>query len=197
MIGYIYMIKNKVNGKIYIGKTKNYKIRVMNHFSEAKNGTSFAPLHKDIRTYGLETFYSEVLKEIELEDELELIKELNKYEDYYMDYYDTIKNGYNVTKNHLNGSKTGTQLGSKNHNLGKIIVYNKDGSIYKIYSNRKHLCNELNIHKSTLSNCLANRKKHSKGFIFKYESENLDMNEYKDVKFITRSKRNDYTDIIK
>lgn len=29
MIGYIYKFENKINGKIYIGKTKNIKVRNM------------------------------------------------------------------------------------------------------------------------------------------------------------------------
>ena len=37
MIGYIYMIKNVVNKKVYIGQTKNYKKRWLTHINNAKN----------------------------------------------------------------------------------------------------------------------------------------------------------------
>ena len=37
MIGYIYKFENKINGKIYIGKTKNIKERIYQHNHVTRN----------------------------------------------------------------------------------------------------------------------------------------------------------------
>ena len=37
MVGYIYKFENKINGKIYIGKTKNIKERIYQHSHVTKN----------------------------------------------------------------------------------------------------------------------------------------------------------------
>ena len=54
MIGYIYKFENKINGKIYIGKTKNIKERIYqhNHVTRNKN-TKFG---NALRKYGYDSF---------------------------------------------------------------------------------------------------------------------------------------------
>lgn len=76
----IYRITNQLNGKFYIGQSKDVVSRIKKHNSEANDPTSLAynsPLHQDIRKYGWDNFVSEILIECEpgelLQKEQELI----------------------------------------------------------------------------------------------------------------------------
>ena len=75
MYGYIYKITNKVNGKIYVGKTEDTpQLRFEEHLRNVKRGTKQSKLYSAIKCYGPENFYVE---EIDSADSLE---ELNKKE---------------------------------------------------------------------------------------------------------------------
>lgn len=55
----IYKIQNLINGKIYIGQSKNIEKRWLRHKTTAfnKNDHSYnLPLYRAIRKYGLENF---------------------------------------------------------------------------------------------------------------------------------------------
>jgi len=39
-IGYIYLIKNLYNNKVYVGQTKNIKLRINSHFRIIQNKSS-------------------------------------------------------------------------------------------------------------------------------------------------------------
>lgn len=53
----IYIIKNLINGKIYIGQSKNLAQRRNTHLSLARNITKDSqPIHKAIAKYGHENF---------------------------------------------------------------------------------------------------------------------------------------------
>lgn len=56
MTGHIYLIRNLVNGKGYVGKTQvTVAERFRNHKYDAKRG-SICPLHRAMRKYGVECF---------------------------------------------------------------------------------------------------------------------------------------------
>lgn len=70
MIG-IYRITNKLNGKFYIGQSRDVSYRIKQHLMEANDPKSLAyntPLHKDIREFGWENFNSEVLLTCKVEE---------------------------------------------------------------------------------------------------------------------------------
>ena len=65
MIG-IYRITNNLNGKFYIGQSRDIAYRIKQHSYEANDPNNLAydaPLHKDIREYGWDNFSYEVLLE--------------------------------------------------------------------------------------------------------------------------------------
>ena len=58
----IYCATNTVNGKRYVGFSKNLHRRKITHKSSARSGSLY-PFHKAIRKYGFEAFVFEVLVE--------------------------------------------------------------------------------------------------------------------------------------
>lgn len=90
MIG-IYKIKNLINGKCYIGQSKNIESRWADHKAAIYNDrqpTYNYPLYKAIRKYGLTNFSFEVIEECSVED-------LNTREIFWIEYYNSYNNGYN------------------------------------------------------------------------------------------------------
>lgn len=90
--GRIYIIKNTVNDKVYVGQTKvSLKLRFQNHLSAARNGKDYI-IGKAIRKYGEDKFYIELLKECTVE-------ELNEREKYWIAFFNSTDNrfGYNIS----------------------------------------------------------------------------------------------------
>ena len=90
--GRIYIIKNKINNKVYVGQTKvSIKLRFQNHLSATRCGRDYT-IGKAIRKYGEENFYIELLEEC-------LASELNEREMYWIAFYNATDNkcGYNMS----------------------------------------------------------------------------------------------------
>ena len=92
MIGYIYKITNRINGKSYVGKTTKTALeRWEEHLRESRMGRSEnRPLYKAIRKYGSDEFIVETLEEVDLEN-------LSERETYWIEYFHTYTDGYNAT----------------------------------------------------------------------------------------------------
>ena len=89
-MAYIYLIKNKINGKGYVGKTQlTISERWRQHCSDAfKPRCEKRPLYAAIRKYGIENF--EVSK-------LEQTDKPNEREIYWIEKLGTFHDGYNAT----------------------------------------------------------------------------------------------------
>lgn len=88
----IYAWINKINGKMYIGKSKNLYKRIydeMNGFKNNRHQNMFK-LYNSIKKYGMDNFKVVLLLECP-------VKYLNKIEMWLIKYYDTKTNGYNIT----------------------------------------------------------------------------------------------------
>jgi group I intron endonuclease len=90
---------NKINGKCYIGQTKNFKIRMNGHKSEAFNPNAVGykyPLSNAIRKYGWENFENTIIEEIDPTESYEYVDERERF---YISYYKSLsnENGYNIT----------------------------------------------------------------------------------------------------
>lgn len=89
----IYCIQNKINGKRYIGQSKNIKRRINEHFKEAfrpKCESYNYPIKQAIRKYGKENFRVIILEEC---DEAKL----DEREIYWIDFFASVRNGYNIS----------------------------------------------------------------------------------------------------
>lgn len=88
MVGIIYRVKNKINGKIYIGQTKfDLKKRRREHEAAAR-GNSQLVFHKAIRKYGPKNFRWSILCRVRNEWELDKkeLQYINEYNSYHFGY---------------------------------------------------------------------------------------------------------------
>ena len=120
--GRIYIIKNTINSKVYIGQTKvSIKLRFQNHLSAARKGKDYV-IGKAIRKYGEDKFYIELIEECPVE-------KLNEREIYWISFYNAsnYKYGYNMSKG---GNVTRTTKELDNSII--IELFNSGISAYKI-----------------------------------------------------------------
>lgn len=87
----VYLIRNTVNEKVYVGQTKNFVVRKAVHLYAARKGCE-RPLYRAIRKYGEDAFVFEILEECD--DSL-----INDREQYWISQYDSFnrEKGYNLT----------------------------------------------------------------------------------------------------
>jgi len=89
----VYCIKNKINGKVYIGLTiQGVRTRFLHHLYEARSGSSF-PIHRSINKHGQDNFD---VQTVEVCETKELLKER---EIYWISFYESTdrEKGYNRT----------------------------------------------------------------------------------------------------
>lgn len=95
MIGVIYKIENKLNGKIYIGKSTNESRRLSDHKDQSKRTKT--KFYNAVRKYGWENFEYSIIEEMDMETKQQLNLHLSLREIYYINEFNTIKKGYNTT----------------------------------------------------------------------------------------------------
>lgn len=90
-MAYIYQIVNKINGKVYVGKT-NFSLekRFREHCYDAfQLRCEKRPLYAAMRKYGIENFYIELLEETNEPESKEI---------YWIEKLGSFKTGYNATQ---------------------------------------------------------------------------------------------------
>lgn len=92
-MAYIYKITNKINQKVYIGKTeKTIKERFKQHKVDyKKEKVKNRPLYQAMNKYGIENF---LIEEIEY---VPLNIDSSEREKFWIQYYDSYNKGYNAT----------------------------------------------------------------------------------------------------
>lgn len=136
MKGYLYIIKNNINEKIYIGSTEHYIRRKSQHFSELRLNKHHNKYLQNAYNKDSEAFLMEIL----LEKDFKNAYEMREIEAIYIDMYNTTdcEIGYNLT-NDTNGLRK----------RKKVCSVDDEGSIIKIYDSLSEASNELNYKKST------------------------------------------------
>ena len=133
-IGKIYIIKNNINNKVYIGQTINsLSYRFNQHARVPLKKCSKDSIDYAIKSLGIENFFIELLEECP-------ISELDTKEVYWINFYDSYNNGYNLTR--------GGQFSRINKISEDILI-----KIIKDYKNEipvKEICQKYNINKTTL-----------------------------------------------
>lgn len=167
--GYIYVIKNKINSKVYIGQTiKTIEERFRQH-RNAINYISSYPYHLyfAMLKHGVENFYIEELKKIESDTQIELNELLNTFERQYISQYDSLNNGYNMTAG-----------GQSTFLYDQKIVYqfNLFGDFVAEYKSVSFASQITNIDSGHISACCLGYKNTAGGFRWSYQRFNNDFN---------------------
>lgn len=137
---YVYKVTDMVNGKIYVGRTKNFKERVRYHQTRYDNKKEYnKPLYKAMREHGVENFRFEIIKSGLTDSESnklesEMIKELHSL---------ISENGYNVSPGdnfyRVRGSDVNTNILSEKEAqdiVDRRIKGEKSRDVYKDYKNK-------------------------------------------------------------
>lgn len=142
----IYKIINKVNNKVYIGQTINFKERVRSHRETAFRKSSREynkPLYRAMRKYGLENFEIKII-----DDSATSFEELNEKEIYYIQKYNSCVDygcGYNLDKGGKNGLKsdyTKNKISEAHKGYGGGSFGKKGGEAYRA---KKIMCLETGV----------------------------------------------------
>jgi group I intron endonuclease len=108
MIGYLYIIRNKVNGKFYLGSTKNKRKRKLRHFNELRKGQHHSTyLQRAFTKYGEESFEFILI---------ETCYDYTEREQFLLDNVIEFNNSYNISR-----SASGGDLISNHPNKERII----------------------------------------------------------------------------
>lgn len=107
---YIYKIVNKINGKIYVGKTNNPAERKSAHFREYKKDSTKA-LYRAMSKYGEENFIFEIIEECE-------DSKWEEREKYWIKEYDSLSTGYNM----IDGGIDPPHPKGEDHPLAKLTL---------------------------------------------------------------------------
>ena len=102
----VYIIKNTINDKVYIGQAKNSRRRFLEHCQLKDKKRNISVIDQAIEKYGKENFYFEILES--------QIPNYNEKEKYYIKLYNSISpNGYNIQRG---GEEPPVRSGFDNNN---------------------------------------------------------------------------------
>lgn len=155
--GIIYIIKNFVNTKVYIGQTtSDVQTRFKQHLKKSILSLRHYKIYNAIKKYGKDKFYIEVLeKNIPVE-------KLDEREIYYIELYNSFECGYNSSK-----GGDGRVI-NKSYDEQKII------NSYLSGRSLNQICKDYNVSTATISRVLKRLKIETRHDGNKYESINIE-----------------------
>lgn len=109
-MNFIYIIKNTINAKVYVGQTwKSLQERFQHH---KQNTSHVSKLKRAMNKYGAINFHIELLTITHTQEIA------NYYENYFINKFDSIHNGYNIREGGARGKHSES---SKNKLRGRIL----------------------------------------------------------------------------
>ena len=176
MIYKIYLRRNKVNGKCYVGQTSNFRQREHQwKCLKWRYGNEY--LDKDRISYGLDAWTVEILAECDTQDEAwkleqKYIKELNTL----------YPNGYNLAEG--GASSTGFKLSEETkrkmseirkgillnrEDLSKLVYqYTLEGELVEIWASTRE-CGRNGYNSSKVAACCRGEQQKHKGYKWSYK----------------------------
>jgi group I intron endonuclease len=118
----IYICKNKLNDKVYVGQTiKTLENRKLSHFNAHQTGKS--KFYRALKSYGFDNFEWSIL------DTAKTTDELNQKEIYYIREYNSINEGYNMVEGGTGGYNEFAVKANRAKRKGKTWedIYTEDG----------------------------------------------------------------------
>lgn len=137
--GCIYIIRNKINNKVYIGQTTQaMDERFKQHCKPSEHKRHKYTLYRAMTKYGVENFYYEII------EENIPVNKLNTKEIYYIEKYNSYvkNNGYNSTKG------GDGRLINKIQDIEYVIFEIKKGRFVS------DIAKEIGVHPYTIRRCL-------------------------------------------
>lgn len=155
--GLIYIIKNDLNNKVYIGQTTtNIQTRFHQHCKNSTLKNRHYKIYNAIKKYGKEHFICEII-----EDRIP-IKNLDQREICYIEKFNSFYNGYNSTK------------GGDGRTINKHYDEQKIIEMYKNGKNEKEIAGVYNVSDATISRCLKKLNIETRKNGNKYEQFDID-----------------------
>lgn len=153
----IYTATNKINGKIYVGKTYNFEKRKKEHFYDINDDI---PFHRALKKYGIENFEWKIIDYAKTDDEIKekeiyWIKKLNTC------IHSKNSNGYNIT---LGGE------GGVSWNSLPVIQYDLDGNYIQEFLSCQHASVCTGIGRHNIGDCANGITKQSGGYQWRYKT---------------------------
>lgn len=181
--GWVYYIKNKINGKMYIGQTIHFKRRKRQHFNREETCSA---LKRAFDKYGINNFEMLPIVTFKAINYKVCKAVLNELEKFYIAKYDTYKNGYNSTTggdgtpNIPRPADVRKRIGEKNKiatsNKKAILQYDLDGNYIKEYRSiteaSQCFSNPTTTRNQILIALKAGNTKQSCGFMWVYKDQN-------------------------
>lgn len=129
----VYTIKNKLNGKFYVGSTSNsFYNRYHQHLNDYRKQTNSIPiLHRAFRKHGVENFEFSILCICSKED---CVKMEQFYIDNGTDYNSSLVAGSLLNYRHPIGAKTRTVIRGEHHSSKPVHRFTLDGVFDKSFS---------------------------------------------------------------
>ena len=161
----IYQIVNCINGKKYVGSSKDLYKRGCTHFRALKgNYHHNYYLQNAYNKYGKEVFKFEVLEFIKT------IEELLPKEQYYIELYNVCNKdkGYNIIVDATRNILSEESKNKISKSLSKKVICLETGVIYDSMNEAERL---TNIDNSTISKCCRGKRKTVGGYHWKYYKE--------------------------
>lgn len=162
--GRIYLMKNKINNKVYIGQTVERKIwdRIRGHLKGDRKNDNI-PFHNALRKYGYKGFDMTIL------DYARDKKELNFKEKYWVAWFKS--HGY-IVYNVLQGGQPELFNGGKKKI--SVSVYDLSGNFLNTYSSISEVAKKLKISNQHIGNCLKGKRIRCGNYMFRYADGNID-----------------------
>lgn len=158
MLYYIYKHTNKINGKVYIGQTKQaLSQRWRKDGSKYKGSTKF---YNAIQKYGWDNFDHSVICQCE-EWEVDILEKA------FIDKYDSINNGYNLDSGgHENKQHAESTKKKISRTLSRTIICEE---LNKEFYGANEAARQLGIHNSLIVRCCNGKIKTAHGMHFRYK----------------------------
>jgi len=183
----VYTITCLINKKMYVGKTKQLKIRKHCHFSELKhNKHKIKDLQDDYNRYGKENFVFEVL--------IKCKKRFLYSEEHYWCNLLNVHNpefGYNIQPTNPYGVGKALKSSIQKRVIKQVvpvIMLTTDGQFIKRFNSCKEAGTETKMPPESVSQVARGERSHSKGYVFVYEKD-YNPSKYYSIK-VLRHKRN-------
>jgi hypothetical protein len=175
-MGWIYLIRNTVNGKCYVGQTRR---KIERRWREHKSGRGNSPLlQNSIKKRGIDKFHFEVICELPNEElNAREIDEIIKHNSLAPHGYNLKKGGDNHELHPETRHKISESLKGENnpffgkfggsHGHAKEVEQFKDG-LWISYPSIEDAARETGAPRRGISDCCRNRQKTAGGFEWRY-----------------------------